>query len=98
MEQEEVTKQTDLYAGFGMVHCSVCVPKAATDKQIETAVNILNIPGVKDKWTISKNATFSGGGPNPSQCQQLPNKQHFLMELVKFNRTIAEALTGDPDA
>jgi hypothetical protein len=70
--------EVDIYSPYGIVHCSVCVPKGMTKKQIEEAVNILNPTGTSTKWEIDENS-FNDGSKNPHICESDKNKKHYLM-------------------
>jgi hypothetical protein len=67
-----------IYA-VGSIHCSVCVPKEMPLRQIEDFVSRNYPTGLDHGWTVSKEATFAGGEPNPCRCGDDPDRLHYLM-------------------
>lgn len=64
----------------GLVHCSACAPKSMTREEVADAVNAKNPTGIESGWSVSGDAEFAGGGPNPSPCDQEPDARlHWLM-------------------
>lgn len=71
--------EVEVYAPFGIVHCSVCVPKDMSKEDIELEVNRINPTGISSEWKISDNTHFNTGETNPCICNQNPEKMHYLM-------------------
>jgi hypothetical protein len=66
--------------GEGIVCCSVCVPKDMSLEDIENGVNERKPTGVDSKWHISKDEKFADGiKTNPCECDQNPNRKHYLL-------------------
>ena len=65
---------------WGLVHVSICGPKGAADEQVERAANRLHPTGLEHGWKLSKDPTFSGGQPNPCECDQDPDRRHWLLD------------------
>lgn len=68
-----------IYAS-GPVVCSVCVPAEMPREEIERSVNAQSPTGISSSWKISKDSTFKGGEPNPCQCNDGPQRLHYLMD------------------
>ncbi len=68
-----------IYAN-GLVVCSVCVPKGMERSVIEKQVNAINPTGIKYKWKIAKDSHFKTGQSMPCQCEQDPDRLHYLLE------------------
>lgn len=64
---------------YGLIHCSVCVPKGLTKQQIEDAVNSTHPTGISSRWEVSNDATFKTGQSNPCICEQDSERLHYLM-------------------
>ena len=67
-----------LYAN-GIVHCSVCVPKDTSRKEIIRLTNLINHTGIDSKWKISKDKKFANGNTNPCECEMEYGRLHYLM-------------------
>lgn len=63
----------------GIVHCSVCAAKELTREELVRLVNQLNPTGVSSAWEISSRP-FASGAPNPSPCNDSPDRLHWLMD------------------
>lgn len=63
----------------GLCAISVCVPKDATKKQIEQAVNAESPTGIASSWKITRKK-FKTGEPSGVACNTLPNThRHWLL-------------------
>jgi hypothetical protein len=63
---------------FGLVHCSVCVPKDTPTKEVERNTNLEHPTGLDHGWTIAPDP-FRTGEPNPCVCNHDPERLHYLM-------------------
>jgi hypothetical protein len=65
---------------IGMCCCSVCTD--AKDDELEELtkkVNEISPTGIESKWRISEDKTFKDGiNPNPSPCEKISIRRHFL--------------------
>lgn len=69
--------EMEIYSN-GIVHCSICVPKEKTIKEIESFVNWTNSTGIDSHWRVSKDS-FADGSENPKVCNTSEDKLHYLM-------------------
>ena len=65
---------------WGICHASICGPKDATDDEILIAADELHPTGLDWGWKLSDNPTFSGGQPNPCECDADPDRRHWLLD------------------
>lgn len=63
----------------GLVSLSCCAPKDATREEVETAVNRTHPTGISSHWQITDHENFANGDPMPKQCEQDPERQHWLL-------------------
>lgn len=63
----------------GICYASACAPWDATPEEIEQAVNLKHPTGLAHGWRISDEPTFSGGEPNPCDCNDNPDRRHWLL-------------------
>ena len=70
-------EKVKVYA-HGLPTCSACIIKGLTKEEIETEINLVNPTGIDSKWSISKDKTFKTGEKIPHQCENEPNKEHYL--------------------
>ena len=68
----------EIYA-YGPVHMSVCVAKTMSREDIELRANLESPTGISSRWEVSEDAAFRGGEPNPCQCEDDPDRLHYLM-------------------
>ena len=64
---------------FGLVCCSVCVPKEMKQDEIERQVNSQNPTGISTNWRISNDKFFKSGSVNPHICEKDSNRMHYLL-------------------
>jgi len=63
---------------FGLVHSSVCVPKAMPVADVVHNTNLEHPTGLNHGWTIAPDP-FRTGEPNPCACNTDPERLHYLM-------------------
>ena len=64
---------------WGLCACSVCAPAAMQRDAVERAVNLQNPTGISSRWHISEDTHFATGETNPSPCQDVANRTHWLL-------------------
>lgn len=60
----------------GLMYASVCT--GWDDDQTTRWLNLSYPTGISSQWSVSADATFAGGAPNPSPCEQDPCRRHVL--------------------
>lgn len=63
-----------------LCYASVCVAKDATPDEIVAAVDHSHPTGLRHGWSVSKDATFRTGEPNPCVCHDDAARLHYLLE------------------
>jgi hypothetical protein len=71
-------KRVSVYT-FGLCYASACAEKDVPRDEVEAAVNGQCPTGISSRWAISSEPTFKDGQPNPCQCEQDHNRQHWLL-------------------
>lgn len=65
---------------WGLCAMSVCAANDATTEEIERYANREIPTGIRSRWTLSEDKTFSGGESNPCPCPDHPEeRQHRLL-------------------
>lgn len=64
---------------FGLCHCSVCAPKDMPREKVRDAANIKHPTGLDRGWDFDEVPTFSGGQPNPCECDSDAGRMHYLL-------------------
>lgn len=64
---------------YGPICMSVCVAKTMSREDIELRANLESPTGIESPWRISEDETFKGGESNPCQCEDDPERMHYLM-------------------
>lgn len=65
---------------FGLVAASVCAPSELPRDEVLAGANAAHPTGLSWGWKFSDEPTFAGGQPNPCQCDQNPDRLHYLLE------------------
>jgi hypothetical protein len=63
---------------IGLCFASVCALDASPE-EIEDSLNRSHPTGIASRWTISHDATFASGEPNPCVCNDDPSRLHWLL-------------------
>ena len=63
---------------WGLCNLSCCAPKDMSRAEVERGANLSYPTGIKSCWAITTEI-FKGGEPNPTQCEDDPNRQHWLL-------------------
>jgi hypothetical protein len=71
-------KKVDVYS-VGICYMSICAEKSVSQRQIEIVANKEHPTGIKSRWSISKKGKFGDGSPMPKECEQWPNRLHYLL-------------------
>lgn len=62
----------------GICTASACAPADMAGEDVAHAVNGQHPTGV-GPWKISDDPVFSGGQPNPCECNTDPGRKHWLL-------------------
>lgn len=60
--------------------CMMSVCSALDAEKTEEWIRANHPCGTEHGWKISKETHFSGGEPNPCECNSNPARKHFLFE------------------
>ena len=63
---------------IGLCYASVCVDKNQSIEDVTTELNATHPTGISSNWKLSKNTHFATGATNPCQCEQYPDRLHYL--------------------
>jgi hypothetical protein len=75
------TPHGDVYIyRMGALCCSVCAPAALEGEDVAKAVERHSPCGTDPGWTISRDANFASGEPNPCICQEDADRRHWLLD------------------
>jgi hypothetical protein len=69
----------DVYS-VGIVHASVCAPKAMPVNEVVAEANRRAPTGLDHEWILSREEQFSGGQSNPCLCDHDPERTHYLLD------------------
>jgi len=62
----------------GLCYLTACAPKEMTGPEVEADIRRQAIAGTSAGWRLSDDRTFSGGQPNPCECDQDGSRKHWL--------------------
>lgn len=64
----------------GALSMSVCAPGDLARDDVSKHVEAHMPCGTEAGWTVSSDTKFSGGEPMPCQCQETPDRKHWLLD------------------
>lgn len=64
---------------YGLVCASVCAPKDMPVEEVEHEATAQHPTGLAHGWKKSDDDTFSGGEPNPCECNSDSERRHWLL-------------------
>lgn len=62
----------------GLCYASVCAPADMSAEVVAHAVNQQHPTGIGSQWQVA-DEPFGNGAPNPSPCNDNPERQHWLL-------------------
>ena len=65
-------------SAMGLCCASVCARNDLTIEEVTKALNRDSPAGTTLSWSLSKDATFKGGEPNPCRCNSDSDRLHYL--------------------
>jgi hypothetical protein len=60
--------------------CSVCAPETMSANEVVVLVNLIHSTGISSGWRLSEDEKFKSGETIPAICNQVPGRQHWLLE------------------
>lgn len=63
---------------LGMVYASVCTTLKSREAIVDT-MNEHSPTGIGSDWAVSEDPAFRTGEPNPCQCEEDPDRMHWLL-------------------
>lgn len=63
----------------GAFYASACAPASMEGADVAAAVEKHSPCGTESGWTVSPDPHFGGGETNPCQCEEDPDRKHWLL-------------------
>lgn len=77
-DSQQAAKTVHVYRA-GLVHCSVCAPKDLSGPDVARGADLSHPTGLDHGWSVSSDTHFASGQTNPCQCEDDPERRHWLL-------------------